>query len=259
MNVIVVQWKDLASWSHSAVSTGNSLYVAMAIHFVIKKLMDIMDVNEKEVERFLNRMLVIGHGMGAHVGGKLGDLLADDTGPIEVKLGTLIAIDASGPGYTPYGTKHHCLTYKNARRVLALHTGDVFLGNNHLLGHEDWFAKGGKRSVPSSPVLSHFRGGNMMRAFVWGRVSGRLCKKPNHYYRGDDLTNAEYVEAIEFDLAKIPNMQSEYTKRNHPIYLPFNSKEPYFNDDTPSTIPAYTKTTTHGRNRITFKYFNRHF
>lgn len=259
MNVIVVDWYDLAVWDYFVTSTGNTLYVAHAIHSAICELANIMEMTEEEKTQYLIRMVLMGHSLGSHVAGLVGELLKvpdeNDVGRQVKRLGTIVGVDPAGPWFPPYGTKRHCVTLHDARRVLILHTGAILLGNPYRLGHEDYFARGGAQVVPLSPALSHMRGGNIIREIIWTRAIGYICMRPKHVYRDGDLSNESLIRRIEFDLTKIPEKESEVIR--HPIYLPVNLRYPYFDNKTPRKIPAYSRHTNKGWEKISFKYFNR--
>lgn len=214
MNVIVVDWTPLSSWDYFVSSKGNLLYVACAIEATIFQIADLMDLNEKEEMEYLIRMILLGHSLGAHLAGIVGDLLKippiKNNEPAIKRLGTIIGLDPAGPWFPPYGTSRHCLSLHDARRVLILHTAALLLGNAHRLGHEDYFARGGAQVVKLSPGLSHMRVANLIRELIWTKATGYICMRPSHVYRNGDMADRSLIRPIVFDLAKrghtVPNL-----------------------------------------------------
>lgn len=259
MNVILVDWTPLASWDYFESSKGNLLYVAHAIEAAIFQMADWMDMDEKEEMQYLIRMLLIGHSLGAHLAGTVGHLLKipsiNNQGPEIKRLGTIIGLDPAGPWFPPYGTKRHCLSLHDARRVLILHTGTILLGNAHRLGHQDYFARGGAQVVKLSPGLSHMRCANLIRELIWTKAIGYICMRPSHVYRNGDMDDRSMIRPIAFDLAKISHVEAEVIP--YPIYLPVNLNQPYFDNEKPEKIPAYSVSTKKNWEKIRFKFFNR--
>lgn len=257
MNVIRVDWTELAVWDYLVASKGNTRYVAEAIRAAILTLADIMDMSDEEEMEYLIRMLLLGQSLGAHVAGLVGDLLTIP--PIEIgdrrikRLGTIVGVDPCGPLFLPYNTGRHCLTRNDARRVVILHTGSVLLGNSYRMGHEDYYANGGVQIISLEPLLSHLRSVNLIRELIWMKAVGYICKRPKHVYRDGDMSDPSLIQRIDFDLAKISELEAEIIP--HPIYLPVNLKYPYFdNNETPKKIPAYSVSATKGWEKINYKF-----
>lgn len=248
MNVIVVDWTDLSKWGYFSASDGSSRYVAAAIHDVIQRLVTEMGItsDRDEYRKFLIRMLLMGHSMGAHICGLVGELLTNsysqaNTGRTEKRLGTIVAIDPAGPLVPPFGQERHCVKHNDARRVLVLHTSKTF-GNLYRLGHEDYYANGGHKVVPSfsTPGLGHLRAVNLIRALIWYEATG--------YY---NITGRDF-KSISFTLTVIPDKESPIIP--YPIYLPTNLNSPYFNNSKPKNLSIYrlTTTTKNGWDKIKF-------
>lgn len=235
MNVLVVDWTSLAMWNYFVASKRNIEYVAHAIHFVIDELAEMMGMNHLEKGELLLRMLLMGHSLGAHTAGVVGLLVQKNK---RRYIGTIVGLDPAGPLFTPLRSTRHCLTHFDAKRVLIVHTSAIFHGTAYRLGHEDYYAGGGSTVIPFSPGLSHMRAANVIRELIWTEATGYICMKPNHVYRDDDLSNPEMIRPIQFRLDLIPGDSPEYI--SHPIYLPVNWKYPYFNNEPPKRIPAYS-------------------
>lgn len=222
-------------WNYYVASKRNIEYVAHAIHFVIDKLTEMMGMNDAEKGEFLWRMLLMGHSLGAHTAGIVGLMVQASKGRY---VGTIVGLDPAGPLFTPRHDSRHCLTHSDGKRVLIVHTSALFHGTSFRLGHEDYYAGGGSTVIPFSPGLSHMRAANIIRELFWTEATGYICMKPNHVFRDDDLSNAELIRPIQFRLDLIPEAFPEYIP--HPIYLPVNWKYPYFSNQPPKKIPAYS-------------------
>jgi hypothetical protein len=108
-NVISVDWSDGSGsilWDYLRVQGINTYGVGYQIaDFLIG-----LGVNPKNTE-------LAGHSLGAHIMGIAGDKYKDITG---VSIGTIIGLDAAGPGYN-LGTTGR-LDVSDADRVVGIHT-----------------------------------------------------------------------------------------------------------------------------------------
>lgn len=244
MNAIVVEWNDLSKWEYSVASSEISFYVAKAIRATMIRLTGLMNMSSEEKRKFYESMIMMGHSMGCHIIGLVGELLKTNNG--HKVVGTIVAIEAAGPSYSPLKKKPHCLTHNDAMRVLTLHTGDNYWGNSFLLGHENYFANGGRSVLPAAECASHFRGVNLIRSLIRKTATGYKCKnQQGNLLRGKKATS-ELM--IAFDFNKIPNYENTPIVR-YPIYLPVLKKSPYFNDyKVPVKCPPYNKKTTNKAN-----------
>lgn len=266
MNVIIVDYYELGQWDYSVASKGNTLYIAKAVESLIHTMAASMDMTAYEKEQFLMRMMMMGHSLGCHIAGLAAHLvnnrMAKQTNALSFQnfggyqrpkksVGTIFGVDCAGPLFPPYTTTRHCLTHKDANRVIMLHTGGMGLGNSYRVGHEDYYANGGEMLIPPSATLSHMRAGNLFRELIWTTATGYMSKKPKRNLRKRDIDNSTLVQRIEFDLSVIPNGESKLI--SHPIYLPVNIKYPYFDRRKPRKIPAYSFVRKRGWEKILFK------
>lgn len=249
MNVIVVEWTGLSMYHYSVASRECIEYVATAIHFAIDQFAMMMRMNGTEYEDFLSRMLIVGHSIGAHAAGIVGDSIKRSNGvewsdgniePKLLKVGTIVGLDPAGLLFSPLDSRRHCLTHYDAQRVLIIHASTLLHGTPYRLGHEDYFIRGGTSVIPFKPGLSHIRTVNLFRALIWDNAIGYVCLRPNYLIQGHDLWNRELIVPIRFRLDLIPAPDVRLQPIPHPIYLPVNSKSPFFDNIPPKRIPAYS-------------------
>lgn len=270
MNVIIIDWYDLAIWDYFSASKGNTMYVAQATAAFIHSMAAQAQMTPQRKAQFLTEMILLGHSLGCHLAGLIGHLLHTSShsaapkvahaqtggisyGPVQrptividekknvaEKVGIIIGLDPAGPLFPPTTTERHCLSYKDGKKVVIVHTGDVVYGNSHKLGHQDYFFNGGWWIIRFSPQLSHMRAGNIFRALIWKPVTGYICMKSNLVYRARDMDDETLIKRIVFDLTQMP--EEDETVIKNPIYVPASVKEPFFSDATPQKIPAHSVT-----------------
>ncbi|GBP65252.1 Lipase member H-B [Eumeta japonica] len=91
-----------------------------------------------------NRLLLVGHSLGAHIAGFAGRRVA---GLTRRRVGRIVALDPAGPCFTGApgtpGTPADRLTATDALRVDVVHTNGGILGLKEPVGHYDFFPNGG--------------------------------------------------------------------------------------------------------------------
>lgn len=250
MNVFVVDWSYFARWDYLHARRENLLYVAHAIKAVIMNLIRIYEIEEKDVPRFLCGILMIGHSLGAHMAGWVGELIR-----LELKaalklwrdktlIGIIVGLDPAGPflgpGYDP-SKGYHFLTHNNARKVIVLHSSSVFLGTAYTTAHQDFFLNGGGLVIKVAPILSHMRVLNIIRALILAErdlVVGYVCERLEAY-KWEDIKK---MEPAKFDVFTLPNMEDEVERVLSPIYMHVAMKQPFVGGK-PHYILSHSSTT----------------
>ncbi|KAL6268503.1 hypothetical protein P5V15_001635 [Pogonomyrmex californicus] len=92
---------------------------------------------------------ILGHSLGAHVAGYVGNYASK-------KLGRITGLDPAGPGYeTPYfKDTEERLDAEDANFVDVIHTCAGSLGFLRPIGHADFYPNGGTFRQPGCPVFS---------------------------------------------------------------------------------------------------------
>lgn len=186
-------------------------------------------------------MLLVGHSLGAHIAGLVGNLLPNFNG--NFKVGTIVGIDPANLRFSPLKKDRHCLTYSDAQDVIIFHaTVCKMLGTGFLLGCKDYFFDGGESVVPGNPGLSHMRAVELFRELIWKEAIGWMCPRP------DKTCSKLELHKIDIDLSGMMTEKKLY--RNNlrlapwPIYVETRIKYPYFGDvqpnQAPNNIPSYT-------------------
>jgi len=113
-------------------------YVARFLEFV-----------SSETRISLDDIHVLGHSLGAHVAGYVGNYLSG-------RLGRITGLDPAGPAYeTPYlKNSKDRLDSTDADFVDVIHTCAGSLGFLRPLGHVDFYPNGGTFKQPGCPIFS---------------------------------------------------------------------------------------------------------
>lgn len=164
--MLTVDWSELALFDYSRASAQNSKFVAEAIYFAIRKLFEKLRQHrdglghENAYVNFMNNFIFFGHSMGAHIAGYVGKLYHQKT---FLRVLLIIGMDPAGPLFSPLNQHsiRHCLTFEDAHTVKIIHTASrkilqstlskikklerfrYSIGNQYILGDEDYFFNGG--------------------------------------------------------------------------------------------------------------------
>ncbi|KAJ8925430.1 hypothetical protein NQ315_009263, partial [Exocentrus adspersus] len=129
--VVQVDWREPADQLYY-VSSINTYEVAKIISKLILELHQHHNVD-------LNQILLIGHSLGAHVVGFIGEEIYRQTGE---KLPRIIALDPAGPLFSTRPEDKR-LNKDDAKVVEVIHTDGGTFGYNDAIGTVDFFANGG--------------------------------------------------------------------------------------------------------------------
>ncbi|CAG5043715.1 unnamed protein product [Parnassius apollo] len=86
-----------------------------------------------------NRIILIGHSLGAHIAGVASKRVQDLTG---TAIGHIIALDPAGPCFSNMSPDNR-LDRSNAAHVDVIHTNAGILGLKEPVGHKDFYPNGG--------------------------------------------------------------------------------------------------------------------
>lgn len=139
VNVIIVAWNKGNKGLYSTAVANTKIVARQATVFLyyLAKMNNI-DLND---DQLLTNFLLIGHSLGAHICGFIGQ----DFGG---KLGRITGLDPAGPYFTN-NEDYHRLDRNDAQLVDIIHTNadkgwNFFLGIYSPIGHIDYYANDGK-------------------------------------------------------------------------------------------------------------------
>lgn len=94
---------------------------------------------------------IIGHSLGAHVGGFAGRMFNKMAGS---QIGRITALDAAGPLFEgPFGRVFQGLNSQDAKVVDVIHTDAGVFGYSGPLGTVDYYPNGGEGPQPGCTLL----------------------------------------------------------------------------------------------------------
>ncbi|XP_012062618.1 PREDICTED: pancreatic lipase-related protein 2-like [Atta cephalotes] len=140
-NVICVDW--------FAGSTKEYLTSVKLTHQVGEYVAAFIEFLGSEIQVSFDDIHVVGHSLGAHVAGHIGNYMSK-------KLGRITGLDPAGPAFeTPYlKDKEERLDAADANFVDVIHTCAGSLGFLRPIGHADFYPNGGTFKQPGCPVFS---------------------------------------------------------------------------------------------------------
>lgn len=142
-NVCGVDWSRLALVKYSLAAT-NTRIVSMQLHLFIQHLMT--------VGLKVNKLILIGHSMGAQIAGQTGK-------HFHGKLPHIIGLDPAGWLFTKPSFVDDNLNQTDAKFVQCIHTDNAYfgLGSTFDTCHQDYYPNGGLNPQPGchKPILEN--------------------------------------------------------------------------------------------------------
>jgi len=185
VNVILVDWKDLAgNWIYF-VSAKNTVTAGRQISLLIQRL-----VNDDYTD--LSKIHFIGHSLGAHVGGSVGHFLSFNS---DSKMFRITGLDPAAPSFCTESNKR--LSSVDAEYVDVIHTAigdyceedsagilgvliDGTFGLNMSIGHSDFYPNGGMEQPGCNPKVasscSHSRSYHLLEESIRSEIGFHACR-----------------------------------------------------------------------------------
>ncbi|XP_033322650.2 phospholipase A1 [Megalopta genalis] len=134
VNVIVVDWGEIALNINYLYVSSQVPYIGKAIAESMEKLADVID---------LNTLHVIGHSLGAHIASHISKFM-------NVTLNRLTGLDPAFPLFYPSACH---IKKTDAETVVILHTDAGFYGTPIDTGTVDFYANKGVSPQPGCPII----------------------------------------------------------------------------------------------------------
>lgn len=144
-NVIAVDWARPAQFDYT-ISARNTKSVGRDLGEFIIRMMKILNIP-------LKKFHILGHSLGAHVGGFAGKEVIKRLGK---KIGRVTALDAAGPLFEipiPVGETMR-LNKRDADFVDCIHTDGGIFGMTRPIGHVDFYPNGGVPRQPGCGIIN---------------------------------------------------------------------------------------------------------
>lgn len=113
VNIILVTWQDANRYVYST-AVANTPIVARQITIFLYYLAELNGFKLKMNQKFLNNIHFIGHSLGAHIGGFVGQ-------DLDGKMGRITALDPAGPSFDQMD-RYHRLDKLDAKFVDVIHS-----------------------------------------------------------------------------------------------------------------------------------------
>lgn len=168
-------------------------YASKAVGFAMLGLARALGVQEHKMGDFIFKLRIFGHSLGGHLAGMIGQFFKRYEVEKNYMISLILAMDPAGYMFHPEKGSYHCVTWRDANRVIVLHAsiqGPMALGNSLMLGHEDIYLNCGvifhELHFMSHPyarkVISHLRVLNavlrLAKGFVLTGFRYRQLDKP---------------------------------------------------------------------------------
>lgn len=141
-NVIAIDWGFYANQKYPEAVED----VFNVGKFVGEKVLALHQATEIPLDQFH----LIGHSLGAHVMGMVGQYIVKNSGK---KVGRITGLDPAGPLFDREDNEYR-LSADDAYFVDAIHTNTIFLGYKSAIGHVDFWPNGGRDQTGCNGDLS---------------------------------------------------------------------------------------------------------
>lgn len=226
INVIKIDWSKLTEWNYKVASTKNMEFAAKYISTALIQLGLKMGLStHDQMCQFIFGLKFFGHSLGGHLAGWVAELLTKEYENCKASL--VVAMDPAGYLFSPTKTERHCLTPAVAVKVIVLHTSlgkavipkGMQLGNDFMLGHEDYYFNGGIL-FPDSRRFSHQRIINIvLEALQKGLIINGYQSDPS---KGKERHLTEDNDQPDITL----NLRDELLKQTSDATVPYH--EPFY-------------------------------
>ncbi|OWR43429.1 vitellogenin [Danaus plexippus plexippus] len=140
VNVILLDWSNMAHGSYLLNAARNTKKVGVAVAAQLNRLI--------ETGLVLEKLQIIGHSLGSHVAGYLSRELKNK---YNKTIKRLTALDPAFPAFYPDGVVMEHVTDKDAEFVDVIHTDAGGYGAPVRTGTADFWPNGGKSVQPGCP------------------------------------------------------------------------------------------------------------
>eukprot|EP00057_Strongylocentrotus_purpuratus_P033299 XP_790909.2 PREDICTED: pancreatic lipase-related protein 2 [Strongylocentrotus purpuratus] len=216
VNVVMVDWsKGADKWYYK--SRANTRVVGREIAKLIE------DLNAATGAGF-GSMHIIGHSLGAHIGGYAGEACSGT-------VGRVTGLDPAGPDFSGDLDKSCRLDKTDARFVDVMHTdGEILIGGGlglmDELGHQDFYPNNGQE-MPGcggiSPTCDHSKAVEYFISSISSTCSFTATKKGSTW---NNLKNGPWTSCTS---STCPQMgyKADLSKGQGAFYLETNANSPY--------------------------------
>ncbi|XP_054765927.2 pancreatic lipase-related protein 2-like [Lytechinus pictus] len=216
VNVVMVDWSDGALKGYTQ-SRANTRVVGREIAKLIEAFQAVSGAT-------FDSMHIIGHSLGAHIGGYAGEACSGT-------IGRVSGMDPAGPEFGGDLDNACRLDRSDALFVDAMHTdGEILLGGGaglmDELGHQDFYPNGGM-DMPGCPVLSascdHSRAVEYYIESIWSSCSFSSSRTASTW---DDIDDGRWTPCSSWSCPQM-GYHADLNKGTGAYYLETNGDSPY--------------------------------